>query len=118
VGVAQPDQRPRPGRRHLEAAWPDIAAERLDIARLLASELVSNAVRHGAGPVVLILAQAGNELRVGVEDDSPTLPVLTATPVLAGGGQGLQLVAALASRWGVAARDGGRPGKQVWFELT
>lgn len=105
-------------RRLVEAHCPALPAERLDTARLLVTELVSNAVRHGAGPVLLALAASGDRLRVGVEDDSPSMPVMVSAPVGAQGGHGLHLVADLASRWGVARRDAGRPGKRVWFELT
>lgn len=65
----------------------------------------------------LVVTQIGDRLRVGVEDDSPTMPVLASPSVRALGGRGLQLVAGLSGDWGVARRANGRPGKRVWFEL-
>jgi anti-sigma regulatory factor (Ser/Thr protein kinase) len=104
-------------RRHVEAACPDLPPDQLDTARLLVTELVSNALRHGDGPVVLVLSRTREGLRVGVEDDGPSMPAVTHHPVLAQQGRGLQLVAGLASTWGVARRGEGQPGKQVWFDL-
>lgn len=105
-------------RRLLQQTCPAMSEERLYVARLLVTELVSNAVRHGAGPVVLVVTREGDQLRVGVEDDSASTPVLLRGPVWAQGGRGLHLVAALASHWGTVRRDAGRSGKRVWFELT
>lgn len=104
-------------RRHVEASCPDLSREQLDTARLLVTELVSNALRHGEGPVVLVLSRTVDGLRVGVEDDGPSMPAVTHHPVLAQQGRGLQIVAGLASTWGVVRRGDGQPGKQVWFDL-
>jgi two-component sensor histidine kinase len=104
-------------RRHIETTCPDLSPEQLDTARLLVTELVSNALRHGDGPVVLVLSRTGEGLRVGVEDDGPSMPAVTHHHVLAQEGRGLQLVAGLAHTWGVARRGDGQPGKQVWFDV-
>lgn len=90
----------------------------LDDARLLASELVTNSLDHAdltLDPSLRIAAQlAHGALRVEVRDAGSTGTIAPRTGDLVhGGGFGLQLVAALSSRWGVD-RAGGT---QVWFEM-
>jgi anti-sigma regulatory factor (Ser/Thr protein kinase) len=89
-----------------------------DVAVLLVSELVTNAILHGRAPLELRAHSEGSALRVEVADQDPTSP-----PMLNGdenltepGGRGLQLVDTLADRWGWSASDDGS-GKVVWFEL-
>jgi anti-sigma regulatory factor (Ser/Thr protein kinase) len=107
-------------RRALNAAIPPPElAERFDDARLAASEIASNAVRHaGLAPdrdVVRMAIEADDE-HVRVEVEQPTsasavrvLPRDDARP----GGLGLRLVDRLADAWGYEA---GPPGR-VWFEF-
>lgn len=95
-----------------------LPAHRVDVARLLVSELVTNALQHGSGEVVLVVVRDGEGLRVEVHDGSTVMPVVTESFSLMERGWGLQLVAALASSWGVVPRDDGHPGKQVWFALV
>jgi serine phosphatase RsbU (regulator of sigma subunit)/PAS domain-containing protein len=98
-------------RRAVETDAGALSAEELDVARLLVSELVTNAVRHGAGgEVVLALSVDGERARFEVHDAGSRLPARR-TPSGANGGYGLNLVASLASRWGVGPKEG------VWFEL-
>lgn len=86
-------------------------------AVLLASELVTNAVLHGASPITLRLSAAPGRIRVEVHDHGTALPVpRTDRPRIAPGGLGLVLVEALASYWGVT-RTPDRAGKGVWFEM-
>jgi two-component sensor histidine kinase len=92
-------------------------AETVDIARLLATELVSNAVLHGSGTVLLAVVREGGGIRVEVYDESPEPPVIVDAESMMEHGAGLRLVAALASRWGSSSRDDARPGKRVWFVL-
>jgi anti-sigma regulatory factor (Ser/Thr protein kinase) len=70
---------------------------------LLASELVTNAVVHGAPPV---------EITVG--DAHPDVPQPRHAMREDEHGRGLLLVDRLSDRWGVDAHP---PGKSVWFEL-
>lgn len=83
-----------------------------ETAELLVSELVTNAVTYADGPVELTVRVAGEQTRVEVSDTTPARPVLR--PPDWEGRRGLNLVEALAHRWGV---DGRVDGKTVWFEL-
>jgi len=98
-------------RRAVEATGAGLSAEQADVARLLVSELVTNAVRHGAGDQVELVLRVGERsARFEVHDAGGQQPELR-PPAGADGGYGLNLVASLASRWG-ADPDAG-----VWFEL-
>ena len=83
---------------------------------LLTSEVLTNAVQHGAAPVEAELEVGHRVLRVAVRDGSPALPRLRSPRPDETGGRGVQFLERCASRWGVDAIDG-VPGKAVWFEL-
>ena len=93
----------------------------VDVAVLLTSELVTNAIRHGAAPVRLsagLLHLA--VLRVEVHDstvpsDDPDDLAVRHAADDDEGGRGLQLVDVLADTWGWRPAEAG--GKRVWFEL-
>jgi anti-sigma regulatory factor (Ser/Thr protein kinase) len=88
--------------------------EHTEIATLLISELVTNAVLHAQSAPEVILLTAGSGLRVEVRDQSPVLPARRHYGLQAGTGRGIVLVEEMASEWG--AEPSG-PGKVVWFEL-
>ena len=104
-------------RRHVLGACVGMSTETVTTALLLVTELVSNAVQHGSGTVVLAVAREGGGLRVEVYDESPDMPVVLEPESLMEHGAGMRLVATLASSWGVAPLDG-QPGKRVWFVLV
>jgi len=92
--------------------------ELLDDARLLASEVVTNAVRHAGAPagstVELEVAASADRVRVEVVDHGRGFtPRPRSADQSKGSGWGLHLVQRLASRWGVD----GQPRPRVWFEL-
>jgi two-component sensor histidine kinase len=93
-----------------------MSSEARAAAELLATELFTNAVRHGSGEVLLVVGREGRLLRVEVHDDSPALPRVMETDLVAEGGRGLRLIGAMASEWGVDKRRD-RPGKCVWFSV-
>jgi two-component sensor histidine kinase len=80
---------------------------------LVADELVSNALRHGAAPRRLRLSRGGDVLRLEVEDGARTLATPREGTVT--GGRGLTLVDVLATRWGQELTE---RGKVVWAELA
>ncbi|MDF3298570.1 ATP-binding protein [Streptomyces tropicalis] len=86
-----------------------------DVAELLTSELVTNALVHTDHDAVLTACVAPHGLRVEVRDFVARRPRPRAT---GGGhdthGRGLFLVQSLADAWGVRAHG---VGKSVWFEL-
>jgi anti-sigma regulatory factor (Ser/Thr protein kinase) len=99
--------------RAVLSAWR-CAPERIADAVLLTSEVVTNAVEHGAGRVLVRLLRRGTYVRIEVQDDSPTPPVLLAIGPTEERGRGLHIVSRLAARWG--SRRAGT-GKVVWVEL-
>lgn len=114
---------PRAARHFLAATlrW-QVTSTVVDLATLLTSELVTNAVRYGRGRVMLSIRTNPPSVRVVVHDDNPTMPTLgPEDDETAEGGRGLRLVESLATRWGADPRPadgkGGRDGKDVWFEL-
>src|ERR1700727_3517553 len=87
-----------------------------DVAILLTSELVTNAIRHEAGEsVVLDVTSSGDELRVDVHDTSCCLPMPGDAPVDAETGRGLMLVNTLSTEWGSYRTPAG---KAVYFTLA
>jgi anti-sigma regulatory factor (Ser/Thr protein kinase) len=86
-----------------------------DVAVLLVSELVTNAILHGVPPLELVAFPLGDGLRVEVHDAGDASPVMRPSAPDVGSGRGLHLVDALATRWG-SERTG--LGKSVWFELA
>jgi len=102
-------------------------ADLVDTAELLASELVTNAIRHTDRDAMFTarlyrepgesrVAEAGRaRLRVEVEDESDLWPTRRTPGEQASSGRGLMLVEALADGWGVEPRGSG---KRMWFELS
>ncbi|KIZ19010.1 ATP-binding protein [Streptomyces natalensis] len=92
----------------------------LDVAELLATELITNAVRHTKGPAALRIHWADGILRIGAWDTDPTppAPVLRLTEVPETG-RGLDLVHHCADKWGwYPLLSAGDLGKYVWCELA
>jgi len=97
--------------RRLLIKWE--LAETAETAALLASELVTNAIRYASRPISVRLMFT-DSLLCEVQDDDPHLPVLGDPRPTEEGGRGILLVSRLASRWGVSRVT---IGKVVWFEL-
>ena len=95
-------------------AW-DLPVD-LDVAVLLTSELVTNAIRHEAGETItLAIRCTRGRLRVDVHDSSSSLPVAADVPADAETGRGLLLVATLSDEWGYYRTPAG---KVVYFTLA
>ncbi|MEV8306601.1 ATP-binding protein [Streptomyces flavidovirens] len=86
-----------------------------DVAELLTTELVTNALVHTEHDAEVTATVTASRLRVEVRDFVAHHPRLR-VPVADDGthGRGLLLVQALADAWGVRAQG---VGKVVWFEL-
>ncbi|MGW6493896.1 ATP-binding protein [Nonomuraea angiospora] len=88
--------------------------DQIDVAELLVSELVANALDHAHGQVHLAFSAENGLLRCEVEDEDPQMPTMRTVDLDAERGRGLFLVEMLSGSWG------GTPtprGKVIWFEL-
>jgi len=113
----------RPGsaadaRRALGEVADHLSPRRLADARLLVSELVTNALRHAQlhdTDVITLVLETGEQcLRIEVRDPGPGFELVEPAPDPArSSGWGLYLVRELADRWGVDRR----PDNCVWFEF-
>ncbi len=93
----------------LEAIEPEVS--------LLATELVTNGLRHGGGSRALALSRRAERLRISVTDNDPVRSPRRQGPSrTAEGGRGLALVEAMAASWGTRRAPLGR-GKVVWCEV-
>ena len=102
--------------------------ELIETAELVATELISNAVKatgivveqpaytalHGLQTIVLQLQLVQGLLQILVWDGDPRPPILRDAGPMSEGGRGLHLVAALSKRWGYYWAESG---KVVWSEL-
>jgi anti-sigma regulatory factor (Ser/Thr protein kinase) len=95
------------------AEW-DTDTESIATARLLASELVTNAVLYGYGARELRLRLNDTDLKIMVFDDAPGHPQARTPNGESEIGRGMQVIEACATRWGV---DPDGAGKVVWCEL-
>ncbi|MDP9418253.1 MAG: ATP-binding protein [Actinomycetota bacterium] len=95
--------------------WGIDAAETLDVAELVISELVTNAIRHAgsAGALLLHLEMSGG-LLIAVADGSAIEPIAQELNDSSESGRGMSIVAALADSWGV---DPWGDGKRVWIRI-
>lgn len=109
---------PRVGRRFVTsvlAGWGS-AGTTVERAQLLVSELISNAVLHGAGPVRLSLVEVdpGRSVRIEVCNRGAGQPQMRQARPDDLSGRGLQLVDELSRGWGSSSTEGET---SVWFEL-
>lgn len=91
-----------------------VAEETLFMAQLLATELVTNAVRHARSPVDLTVARQENRIRLEARDDS-TSPPSPHPPDTDTRHRGLLILEDLSQDWGVEVKDPN--GKVVWCEV-
>jgi anti-sigma regulatory factor (Ser/Thr protein kinase) len=87
-----------------------------DIAVLLTSDLVTNAITHGDGETVTLAIRCSRgHLRIDVYDTSRSLPMAVDEPAGTQTGRGLVLVAALSTEWGSFRTPAG---EAVYFTLA
>ena len=92
-----------------------LTLEQEQLAQLLVSELVTNALRHTQSNVILIDVQIRDRIRVNVTDESPRMPRRQSPGPKDAKGRGLIIVDELAEEWGIEPMPGN--GKRIWFEL-
>jgi anti-sigma regulatory factor (Ser/Thr protein kinase) len=90
---------------------PTVVDDALFDLELLATELATNAYRHGGPPVRLRLVVEPDRVRVEVHDGSRELP--RAAEPSSEGGWGILLIASVSDRWGCELTG---QGKIVWGE--
>ena len=106
-------------RRRLKAILRDVPSPALDDVLLLATELLTNSLRHadlGSNDRIhLVVGATESAVRIEITDPgrgevfSPRHPSLQET-----GGRGLLLVSEMADRWGVDRSQA----TTVWFEVS
>ena len=104
-------------RREIARACDGLAGDTVSTAQLLACELFSNALDHGAGAITMQVTRLPGELRVDVADAGDGGPRVRTVTLHDVRGRGLLILESLALRWGVDPFEQG-PGKSVWFVLS
>lgn len=93
-----------------------LVADRTDDIAIVLSELLTNALRHGADqparPVRVALVQPAEFVLVVVDDPGQQVPVLREPDYLAESGRGLHVINALSDTWGYTTPTDA--GKAVW----
>lgn len=85
-------------------------------AALLTSELVTNAIRHGKGKIIMLVINCDCvQLRVDVHDTSRSVPVQKDACACDETGRGLMLLSHLSTDWGYYPTV---KGKAVYFTLA
>jgi anti-sigma regulatory factor (Ser/Thr protein kinase) len=98
-------------RTHLAPVCPDDA---LDVAGLVVTELVSNAVLHAQTEMFLVVDVVPGRIELRVQDGSSDDPERKQLDPGASSGRGLAIVEELATTWGV---DHDRGLKVVWASI-
>lgn len=93
-----------------------LSPEVRDAGSLAVSEIVTNAIRYGSGPIELRTVLEATSIRVEVSDCGPEMPISPEAEPRAIGGRGLGIVEAIAQAWG-CDRHRDDDGKTVWFTL-
>jgi anti-sigma regulatory factor (Ser/Thr protein kinase) len=97
------------------AADPCLTTSPARRIELVFSELVSNALRHGGGPVQVDLSRVGDRWLIDVADGSPTPPAPRVAGPFDSGGRGLLIISRLSGRCGWTIVNGI---KHVWAEVA
>ena len=95
--------------------------EHVDLAELIVSELVTNAMIHGEGQIEVRLSCACGDLRAEVHDDGADRPVRQCPGTDDERGRGLELIDGLIELYGGArgvVEDSDGPGKTVYVAVS
>lgn len=100
-------------------AW--MLTDLAELAELVVTELATNALRHGIGPIDIRLSLPGNNLRIEVHDHGAGRPLRRETTTDGEQGRGLALIDGLidlnSGTRGIVD-DAGGPGKIVYVVLS
>lgn len=97
----------------LDVGWSHDVEENIRLATVV-SEVVTNAILHARTTFCVSVTVEESAIRVDVRDGSSDIPVLKRYDPAAATGRGLQIIDAMADRWGVSMQPSG---KTVWFEI-
>jgi hypothetical protein len=100
--------------RYLVRGW-GFAEDCTDRILMIVTELAANVIDHARTTGDITIRRKSSIVRVLVADDSPLPPRVLPNDVNAARGRGLQMVKALANRWGWTARH---HGKTVWAAVN
>jgi hypothetical protein len=103
-------------RRFVVETLADADPDTTERAEIMVSELATNCFRHASSRFVVRIERSADEVRISVADTGPGHPAVQSPTPSDSTGRGLQIVAALSTRWGVVPRVDG-PGKRVWFTI-
>jgi anti-sigma regulatory factor (Ser/Thr protein kinase) len=92
-----------------------VSARTMDLAQLVVSELVTNALKYAPGPVLLQLRIVDSALEIAVWDSEPVLPLARAADVGRVGQHGLEIVMAVVQSFEVRREP---VGKRVTVRLA
>jgi anti-sigma regulatory factor (Ser/Thr protein kinase)/anti-anti-sigma regulatory factor len=119
VELAPDRHAPEQARSLVNAACLEFGVARLaQLAQIIVSELVTNAVVHARTPIEVTARLADSTLDIAVRDGDPRLLVDAGGGAAADGygyGRGLLIVDTMADTWGCAPTG---DGKVVWARLT
>ena len=116
--VTDPDSTETPRRARLAVTWQLMQwglVQVVDDVELIASELVTNALRHGGGVRCVSLFRSKGYVRLEVSDSSTKMPTIKSARETDTGGRGIAIVTRLADRWGVEVQP---EGKTVWAQIS
>lgn len=88
--------------------------ETIEVARLLTSELATNALVHAHSTFAVVATESEGVVHIEVTDTSSVRPEPIPAQILRTHGRGLLLLDEFSSEWGVVDAP---PGKTVWFDL-
>jgi anti-sigma regulatory factor (Ser/Thr protein kinase) len=112
--LAAGNSSPRVARQLVRSTLAGFSPPVVEVAELLVSELVANAVRHASSAPIVHIEIDYDGIHVDVQDASAAAPQVQPASEDAGSGRGLVLVDSLAAAWGWSKT---REGKRVWFTL-
>jgi two-component sensor histidine kinase len=87
-----------------------------DSVVLSMTELVTNSIKHGAGPIDVGLTHDSDNLLLVVSDTSEDMPTRREMAVNVETGRGILILESLATQWGIRPEPAG--GKTVWCEFA